>query len=214
LLKPANLGANGYRFYEEPQLLSLQQILFYRELRFELKQIKEIVSQADFEKLAALESLNPCLGPAQPRRLAFSMDNPPPPPPQLPGQKKGLSGLAWFGIGCGGLVLLAIVAFIVAGVFFGGKLKEFTKEAQKNPTRTAASVVVSMGVGEMVAEDDANKRYTVREKQTGKLTTYYWDAKTNSPKSVDGDFSAIPAEAREPKAPATEPAETSVPARK
>jgi DNA-binding transcriptional MerR regulator len=29
LLKPARQGANGYRFYEEPQLLTLQQILFY-----------------------------------------------------------------------------------------------------------------------------------------------------------------------------------------
>ena len=36
LLKPAYHGANGYRFYEEAQLLMLQQILFYRELGFEL----------------------------------------------------------------------------------------------------------------------------------------------------------------------------------
>jgi len=43
LLRPAYTGANGYRFYEEPQLLTLQQILFYRELKFELKQIKEIL---------------------------------------------------------------------------------------------------------------------------------------------------------------------------
>ena len=35
LLKPAYHTANGYRFYEEPQLLMLQQILFYRELGFE-----------------------------------------------------------------------------------------------------------------------------------------------------------------------------------
>src|SRR5215510_9287774 len=56
LLKPAYLGANGYRFYEEPQLLTLQQILFYRELGFELKQIKRIMGRADFEKIAALES--------------------------------------------------------------------------------------------------------------------------------------------------------------
>jgi DNA-binding transcriptional MerR regulator len=56
LLKPAYHGVNGYRFYEEPQLLTLQQILFYRELGFELKQIKRILGQADFEKLAALES--------------------------------------------------------------------------------------------------------------------------------------------------------------
>ena len=56
LLKPAHLGANGYRFYEEPQLLALQQILFYRELGFELKQIKAILGRADFEKVAALQS--------------------------------------------------------------------------------------------------------------------------------------------------------------
>jgi DNA-binding transcriptional MerR regulator/quercetin dioxygenase-like cupin family protein len=56
LLKPAYHGANGYRFYEEPQLLTLQQILFYRELGFELKQIKQILGRADFEKLAALQS--------------------------------------------------------------------------------------------------------------------------------------------------------------
>src|SRR5262249_15160942 len=56
LLKPARYGANGYRFYEEPQLLTLQQILFYRELGFELKEIRRILTQADFEKVAALRS--------------------------------------------------------------------------------------------------------------------------------------------------------------
>jgi DNA-binding transcriptional MerR regulator len=56
LLKPAYVGANGYRFYEEAQLLTLQQILFYRELGFELKQIKKILSRPDFDKVAALES--------------------------------------------------------------------------------------------------------------------------------------------------------------
>ena len=56
LLKPAYQGANGYRFYEEPQLLILQQILFYRELGFELRQIQRILGRADFEKLAALQS--------------------------------------------------------------------------------------------------------------------------------------------------------------
>ena len=37
LLKPAYVSASGYRYYEEPQLLMLQQILFYRELGLELK---------------------------------------------------------------------------------------------------------------------------------------------------------------------------------
>src|SRR5207253_794888 len=55
LLKPAYYGANGCRFYEEPQLLMLQQILFYRELGFELKQIERIVGRANVEKVAALQ---------------------------------------------------------------------------------------------------------------------------------------------------------------
>src|ERR1041385_1645418 len=56
LLKPAYTAANGYRMYEEPQLLILQQILFYRELGFELKRINEILSQRQFETIAALKS--------------------------------------------------------------------------------------------------------------------------------------------------------------
>lgn len=56
LLKPAYTNAKGYRIYEEPQLLMLQQILFYRELGFELKRIKRILRQRKFEKIAALKS--------------------------------------------------------------------------------------------------------------------------------------------------------------
>jgi DNA-binding transcriptional MerR regulator len=47
LLKPAYTRANGYRVYEEAQLLMLQQILFYRELGFELKRIKRVLGQAN-----------------------------------------------------------------------------------------------------------------------------------------------------------------------
>jgi DNA-binding transcriptional MerR regulator len=56
LLKPAYVSGSGYRYYEEPQLLKLQQILFYRELGLELREIKSILGRADFEKAAALES--------------------------------------------------------------------------------------------------------------------------------------------------------------
>jgi len=56
LLKPAYYGSNGYRYYEEEQLLMLQQILFFRELEFPLKQIQEILGRSDFDKVAALIS--------------------------------------------------------------------------------------------------------------------------------------------------------------
>jgi DNA-binding transcriptional MerR regulator len=77
LLKPAYHGANGYRFYEEPQLLTLQQILFYRELGFELKQIQRILSRADFEKVAALQSHRKVLEKnlARTRTLIETIDN-------------------------------------------------------------------------------------------------------------------------------------------
>jgi MerR family transcriptional regulator, thiopeptide resistance regulator len=55
LLKPAYLLANGYRYYEEEQLLMLQQILFFRELGFELAKIRKILGRSDFDRLAALK---------------------------------------------------------------------------------------------------------------------------------------------------------------
>ena len=76
LLKPAYHGSNGYRYYEEAQLLTLQQILFFRELGFELKQIKRILSQGDFDRLAALESHRKllCKDLARTRQLIVTID--------------------------------------------------------------------------------------------------------------------------------------------
>ena len=77
LLKPAYHKDNGYRFYEEPQLLALQQILFYRELGFELKQIKQIMDRDDFENLKALQSHRGTLQKnlARTRTLIETVDN-------------------------------------------------------------------------------------------------------------------------------------------
>ncbi len=118
------------------------------------------------------------------------MDTPP-----LPPQKKGLGPLAWIGIGCGGLVVLGIIVALVLGVVYGKKAKAFVEEAQKNPTRVTATTMVTVSGGqiEMVEQDDANKRYTVREKQSGKLTTIYWDERAHAPNVIEGDFSKIPA---------------------
>lgn len=55
LLKPAYVRENGYRYYQEEQLLILQQILFFKELDFDLKQIKEILNHNDFNKTKALQ---------------------------------------------------------------------------------------------------------------------------------------------------------------
>src|SRR4029079_12926184 len=54
LLKPAYHGANHYRYYEETQLLLLQQILFFRELGFNLNDIQKLLKQNDFDNVNAL----------------------------------------------------------------------------------------------------------------------------------------------------------------
>ena len=40
LLKPSEVTESGYRYYDDNALEKLQQILFYRELDFPLKDIK------------------------------------------------------------------------------------------------------------------------------------------------------------------------------
>ena len=56
LLAPAFYGENQYRYYEEEQLLMLQQILFFRELGFPLSDVQRILSSNDFDKIEALKS--------------------------------------------------------------------------------------------------------------------------------------------------------------
>lgn len=56
LLKPAYYGSNGYRYYEEKELLQLQQILFFKELGLTIKQIQKVLGRSDFDQLAALYS--------------------------------------------------------------------------------------------------------------------------------------------------------------
>ena len=51
LLKPSFTDEwTGYRYYNEDSLMRMQEIMFYRELDFSLKSIKEILSSPDYEK--------------------------------------------------------------------------------------------------------------------------------------------------------------------
>ena len=55
LLSPAAREQNTYRTYRESELLRLQQILFFRELSFDLESIKAILQNPDFDLPTALE---------------------------------------------------------------------------------------------------------------------------------------------------------------
>ena len=93
--------------------------------------------------------------------------------PQSPAPKKGLSGLAIAGLGCGALLLivLAVVGFAVAKI--AGKVKEVAGDDwTKNPARTAALVAAKMNPDwDFVKADDAAGEITVRVKKTGEEIT-------------------------------------------
>lgn len=52
LLKPSELTESGYRLYNDEALQKLQQILFFRELGFKLKEIKEILQKPDLARVS------------------------------------------------------------------------------------------------------------------------------------------------------------------
>lgn len=55
LLIPAEIGENGYRYYDHGNLLRLQQVLYFRELDVPLKEIQYFMSRPDFQLSTSLE---------------------------------------------------------------------------------------------------------------------------------------------------------------
>lgn len=95
-------------------------------------------------------------------------------PPALP-PKKGIPVLGWVGIGCGTLLIIAI---LVISLLIGwckrtvGDLSEF----QNNPEKAAAEMMVRMHPDvEKVSQDDAKGEMTLRTKDGKEMTLSYKD---------------------------------------
>lgn len=56
LLKPKSTTTAGYRLYADHDLERLQQILFFKELGFNLQEIKEILDSPNFDRKQALQA--------------------------------------------------------------------------------------------------------------------------------------------------------------
>lgn len=93
----------------------------------------------------------------------------PPPPPMAPAPpKKGLSPLAWVGIGCGVLLLIGFMVVVVGGFFVARK----AKQVAENPEMFAAEMMVRANPDvELVSKDEDAKTITVKDKKTGEVTT-------------------------------------------
>ncbi|MDR3597227.1 MerR family transcriptional regulator [Clostridium sp.] len=55
LLKPSNTSDAGYRLYSNSDIATLQQILLFKEMGLELKLIKQIISNPNFDQMEALK---------------------------------------------------------------------------------------------------------------------------------------------------------------
>lgn len=78
LLKPASVDkATGYRYYDDQSLMQMQQILFYRELDFSLKDIRQILASPNYDKRQALAQQKKLLKLKKERleRLISAVDN-------------------------------------------------------------------------------------------------------------------------------------------
>ena len=114
---------------------------------------------------------------------AGSSQTPPPPPPQQPPppahgdptyapggapKKKGLSPLAWAGIGCGVILLIGLVVLLIGGFWVGSKVKDFGE----NPEMNTAKMIVRVNPElELVDSDDEAGTLTVRNIETGEVIT-------------------------------------------
>lgn len=100
-------------------------------------------------------------------------------PPQLPGfppKKKGLPPLAWAGIGCGGLLLAAVIA---GGLLVGTcakKVGKMASELSANPGKAAAEHMVKEhpGIGK-VSENETAGEMTIRLESGETVTLGYKD---------------------------------------
>lgn len=83
--------------------------------------------------------------------------------------KKGLSPLAWIGIGCGGLLLIGVAVLGIGGYFAAKTVSDFVGD---NPAAAAAEALVRINPElELVESDREAGTLTVREKSTGKEVT-------------------------------------------
>lgn len=99
----------------------------------------------------------------------MTVSSPPPPP----GQKKGLSPLAWVGIGCVAILLIGAIAMAVlfsAGAhFLKGKLEKF----EKNPAYATMELAIRANPDlEIVSSDEKAGTITVKNKKTGEEITW------------------------------------------
>lgn len=83
-----------------------------------------------------------------------------------------MSGLAWAGIGCGGLLLIALALGVYGFIVAKKKIDEFAA----NPEKATAEMIISMQPDlKMLSQDEVNGTMTLRTKDGEEMTLSYKD---------------------------------------
>ena len=108
----------------------------------------------------------------------------PPAAPGAPPVKKGMSPLAWIGIGCVVILILCGIALSIMGYF----AKRALDKVSKNPTMAAAELMVRANPDlELVKADEDHNTITVKDKKTGETTTISADDAQHGKWSIKTD---------------------------
>src|SRR5436305_3852591 len=105
-------------------------------------------------------------------------------PTQSPPPKKGMSPLAWIGIGCAVVIVLGIMAFGVLGFF----AKRALDKVKDNPGMAAAELAVRANPDlELVSSDPKTNTLTVKNKKSGETVTFSGEDAKNGRFTVKTD---------------------------
>lgn len=94
--------------------------------------------------------------------------------------KKGLSPLAWVGIGCGALLLIGVLVMGGMAVVGGMFVKKQVEKFEDNPSLAAAELLVRANPDyEVVSTDRDKNTLTIRNKKTNETVTINADEANN-----------------------------------
>jgi hypothetical protein len=113
--------------------------------------------------------------------------------PQENAPKKGLSGWAWAGIGCGSVLLIGIVIFVLLIGMCKRAVTEFSNDMNANPERKSAEMIIGFHPDySVVSSNDETKQMTIKEDKTGKEMTFsYQDIAEGKFAVTTSDGSAV-----------------------
>jgi len=97
----------------------------------------------------------------------------------------------WVALGCGGILLLCVIAFVGAAYWGVNKAKQFASDVQKNPAKIAELAVRMNPDFEVLSTDEARKEITVRDKKSGKITKVSFDQNGKIEFESDGQRTTI-----------------------